>query len=153
MPLVVWDVRFRVTEIGGSGDTLNRLEEIVEEERTKAAGRARVARDQLDLSDIEAKDAEQDALAEMALADFAAQEGIELESEGGGSDGGGELAVESVGAPKSCTTLWKEHIVMSIEEVTNNHCWDVHNCGNSAHSEVLIQTDKVELSSLHTRIK
>ncbi len=70
-----------VTEIGGSGDTLNRLEEIVEDERTKAAGRARVARDQLDLTDIHSQEAEQNALAEMALADFAAAEGIELESD------------------------------------------------------------------------
>ena len=70
-----------VTEIGGSGDTLNRLEEMVEDERTKAAGRARVARDQLDLSDINSQEAEQDALAEMALADFAAAEGIELASD------------------------------------------------------------------------
>jgi len=69
-----------VAEIGGSGDTLNRLEEVVEEERTKAAGRARVARDSLDLGDIEVKEAEQKALADMALADFAASEGIELES-------------------------------------------------------------------------
>lgn len=83
-----------VTEIGGAGDTLNRLEDIVEEERTRAAGRSRVARDQLDLSDIEMKSAEQDALAEMALADFAAAEGIELEKSPaesapeGGADGG-----------------------------------------------------------------
>ena len=32
-----------VSSIGGGGDTLNRLHEMVEEERTKAAGRARVA--------------------------------------------------------------------------------------------------------------
>ena len=69
-----------VTDIGGSGDTLNRLEEMVEEERTKAAGRARVARDQIDMTDINQQASEQDALAEMALADFAAAEGIELES-------------------------------------------------------------------------
>lgn len=69
-----------VTEIGGSGDTLNRLEEMVEDERTKAAGRARVARDQMDMGDINAKEAEQGALADMALAKFAAQEGIELET-------------------------------------------------------------------------
>ena len=68
-----------ISEIGGSGDNLNRLEEIVEEERTKAAGRARVAKDSLDLSDINIKEEEQDALAEMALADFAAAEGIEIE--------------------------------------------------------------------------
>jgi len=40
-----------IGEIGGSGDTLNRLEGIIEEERTKAAGRARVARDSMDMTD------------------------------------------------------------------------------------------------------
>ncbi len=74
-----------VTEIGGAGDTLNRLEGIVEEERTKAAGRSRVARDSLDMGDLETKAAEQDALAEMALAEFAAAEGIELEKGGSAS--------------------------------------------------------------------
>jgi hypothetical protein len=69
-----------ITDIGGSGDTLNRLEEMVEDERTKAAGRARVARDQIDMSGINETAAEQEALAELALADFAAAEGIELES-------------------------------------------------------------------------
>ncbi len=68
-----------ITEIGGSGDTLNRLEEMVEDERTKAAGRARVARDQIDMSGINETAAEQEALAELALADFAAAEGIELD--------------------------------------------------------------------------
>jgi phage shock protein A len=72
-----------VTDIGGSGDTLNRLEEMVEDERTKAAGRARVARDSVDMSSIQMKDSEQGALEEMALADFAAAEGIELESDPG----------------------------------------------------------------------
>jgi len=86
-----------VGELGGSGDSLNRLEEIVEEERTKAAGRARVARDSVDLSEVNMKANEQEALAEMALADFAAAEGIEVEatdqqappktSEGGESQG------------------------------------------------------------------
>lgn len=71
-----------VTNIGGAGDTLNRLEGMVEEERTKAAGRARVAKDALNLGDVEQKASEQDALAEMALAEFAAAEGIELEKGG-----------------------------------------------------------------------
>ena len=75
-----------ITDIGGSGDTLNRLEEMVEDERTKAAGRARVARDQIDMSSINETAAEQDALAELALADFAAAEGIELESDSSASD-------------------------------------------------------------------
>ncbi|MCP5149107.1 MAG: PspA/IM30 family protein [Ectothiorhodospiraceae bacterium] len=70
-----------VTEIGGSGDTLNRLHEMVEEERTRAAGRARMARDSMDMDDVELKQAEMDALADQALADFAAREGISIGSE------------------------------------------------------------------------
>jgi len=68
-----------ITGIGSSGETLDRLHNIVEEERQKAAGRARVARDSMDTSGIEMKEAEQKALADQALADFAAKEGIPLE--------------------------------------------------------------------------
>lgn len=71
-----------ISEIGGSGDTLNRLHEMVEEERTKAAGRARIARDSIDMSQVEVKEAEMNALADQALADFAAREGISLEGAG-----------------------------------------------------------------------
>jgi len=67
-----------VATIGGAGDTLNRLSEMVEGERTKAAGRARVARDSIDMAGVEVKDAEMNALADQALADFAAREGISL---------------------------------------------------------------------------
>ena len=67
-----------VATLGGSGDTLNRLTEMVEEERTKAAGRARVARDALDMGEVKVKEAEMNALADQALADFAAREGISL---------------------------------------------------------------------------
>jgi hypothetical protein len=63
-----------VTDLGGSGDTLNRLEEMVSEERHKAAGRVRVAVDSLDLKDIHIKEAEQGALAEQALAAFEASQ-------------------------------------------------------------------------------
>jgi phage shock protein A len=68
-----------ITSIGGSGDTLDRLSTMVAEERDKAAGRARVAKDSLDMSQVNVKEAEQRALADMALADFAAKEGIALE--------------------------------------------------------------------------
>lgn len=68
-----------VTSIGSSGETLDRLHNIVEEERTKAAGRVRVARDSLDTSGVQIKEAEQKALADQALADFAAKEGIALD--------------------------------------------------------------------------
>jgi hypothetical protein len=68
-----------ITSIGSSGETLDRLTGIVEEERQKAAGRVRVARDTLDTSGIEIKESEQKALADQALADFAAKEGIVLD--------------------------------------------------------------------------
>jgi len=70
-----------ISSIGGAGDTLNRLHEMVEEERTKAAGRSRVAKDSIDMSGIEVKEAEMNALADQALADFAAREGISLPGE------------------------------------------------------------------------
>ncbi len=68
-----------VGSLGGSGDTLNRLHEMVEEERQVASGRARVARDSIDLSEVQLKEGEQKALADQALADFAASEGISLD--------------------------------------------------------------------------
>src|SRR5215472_3144564 len=74
-----------ISSIGGSGDTLDRLQTMVEEERTKAAGRARVARDSMDMAGVQLKEAEQNALADQALADFAAKEGIALESSGSNS--------------------------------------------------------------------
>ena len=84
-----------ISEIGGAGDTLNRLEEMVEEERAKAAGRARVARDALEISDIEEREAEDNALAKQALADFAAEEGIALK--GGASASSAAAPAESGG--------------------------------------------------------
>lgn len=70
-----------ISSIGGAGDTLNRLHEMVEEERTQAAGRARIAKDSIDMSGIEVKEAELGALADQALADFAAREGLSLPDE------------------------------------------------------------------------
>lgn len=62
-----------VGQAGGSGDTLNRLETMVEEERMKAAGRARLARDTMNTSGVMLKEEEQRALADQALADFEKQ--------------------------------------------------------------------------------
>ncbi len=69
-----------VGQMGGGGETLNRLHEMVEEERTKAAGRARIAADSMDMGEVNLKEAELNALADQALADFAAAEGIALEA-------------------------------------------------------------------------
>ena len=70
-----------ISNIGGAGDTLNRLHEMVEDERTKAAGRARIARDSIDMTQVDIKEVEMNALADQALADFAAREGISLPSD------------------------------------------------------------------------
>jgi phage shock protein A len=87
-----------ITNIGGSGDTLDRLQNMVEEERTKAAGRARVARDSMDMSGVQLKEAEQNALADQALADFAAKEGIALEPAAGANTAAGpEAPVKTMG--------------------------------------------------------
>jgi phage shock protein A len=74
-----------ITSIGGSGDTLDRLHKMVEEEREQASGRARIARDSLNTTDFAMKEEEQRALADQALADFAAKEGLALEPEAGTS--------------------------------------------------------------------
>jgi hypothetical protein len=66
--------------IGGSGDTIARVEEYLEERRDQAAGRARVAASTIDTSEIEMKEAEQEALADQALAEFAAAYGLEMEA-------------------------------------------------------------------------
>lgn len=67
-----------VMQIGTGGDTLDRLHDMVTEDLTKAAGRARVARDSIDTSELQAQAHEQKAMEDMALADFAAAEGISL---------------------------------------------------------------------------
>lgn len=82
-----------ITEIGGSGDTLNRVEEYLTERRDQAAGRARVASTSIDTSDVELMEAEQEALADQALGEFAAAYGLEMpaaESAAADAGAGGE---------------------------------------------------------------
>jgi len=67
-----------LTQIGGSGDTLDRLHQMVEEENTKAAGRARVARDSIDTTRFKEKASEREALEDIALADLAAELGMSV---------------------------------------------------------------------------
>ncbi|MHA3774284.1 PspA/IM30 family protein [Verrucomicrobiota bacterium sgz303538] len=68
-----------ISQLGGAGDTLDRLTHMVNEEREVAAGRVRIARDSVDMTEISIKEGEQKALADQALADFAAKEGIALD--------------------------------------------------------------------------
>ena len=67
-----------ISSIGGSGDTVSRVEEYLAERRDKAAGRARVASSSIDSSKVELMEAEQQALADQALTEFAATYGLEM---------------------------------------------------------------------------
>ena len=67
-----------ISSIGGSGDTLDRVEEYLSERRDKAAGRARVAASTIDTTEVELLEAEQQALADQALSEFAAAYGLEM---------------------------------------------------------------------------
>ncbi|RYD20863.1 MAG: hypothetical protein EOP88_13470 [Verrucomicrobiaceae bacterium] len=69
-------------QIGGSGDTLDRLHQMVQEENAKAAGRSRVARDTVGADRFKEQAAEREALADMALADLAAELGMAVPSSG-----------------------------------------------------------------------
>jgi phage shock protein A len=69
-----------IVRIGGAGDTLMRLQQMVEQEREKAAGKARIARDTLNADGIVLQEREQKALQEQALADFVVTEGIGWET-------------------------------------------------------------------------
>jgi phage shock protein A len=75
-----------ISSIGGSGDTLNRVEEYLDERRDKAAGRARVAGSTIDTTEVDMMEAEQTALADDALNEFAAAYGIDVPAEEGESE-------------------------------------------------------------------
>ena len=55
-------------------------------EREKARGRARVARDAMDTTELDEMEAEREAMEELALAEFAAEAGIVLDDESGGEE-------------------------------------------------------------------
>lgn len=67
-----------ISSIGGAGDTLNRVEEYLSERRDKAAGKARVAASTIDTTQVQLMEAEQQALADQALTEFAAAYGLEM---------------------------------------------------------------------------
>jgi phage shock protein A len=86
-----------VSQIGGAGDTLDRLSQMVNEEREQAAGRVRVARDSIKTTDVSLQEFEQKALADQALADFAAKEGLALEPGAGTTDSSATSPAKSMG--------------------------------------------------------
>jgi phage shock protein A len=78
-----------ISTIGSGGDTINRVEEYLTERRDKAAGKARVSASTIDSSKVELLEAEQAALADAALGEFAAAYGLEVP---GGKAAGEEKA-------------------------------------------------------------
>jgi phage shock protein A len=73
-----------ITSVGGGGDTLNRIEETLSERRDKAAGRARVAASSIDTTQVKVQEAEQAAMADQALQEFASSYGLEMPAEPAG---------------------------------------------------------------------
>jgi phage shock protein A len=67
-----------ISGIGSSGDSINRVSSLLEQKRDKAVGRSRVAITSggLDSTDQVMKEAEMDAMADAALAEFMAMNGM-----------------------------------------------------------------------------
>lgn len=64
-------------KVGDLGDTMKTVEEILEKRYEQSAGKARVARDMVDMSAVQEKEAERKALEQGALAEFLASQGIQ----------------------------------------------------------------------------
>ena len=64
-------------KVGDLGDTMKTVEEILEKRYEVSAGKARVARDMVDMDTIQEKENERKALEQAALAEFLASQGIQ----------------------------------------------------------------------------
>jgi len=69
-------------KVGDVGDTLKSVEEVLGKKYEKAAGRARVAQDMGEMEQVKEKETERKALEQQALADFLAQQGVQMEQPG-----------------------------------------------------------------------
>jgi phage shock protein A len=67
-------VAFRV---GDLGDTMKRVDEVLQKRYETSAGKARLARDMVDLEQVQEKENERKALEQVALAEFLADQGIQ----------------------------------------------------------------------------
>lgn len=66
-------------KVGDTGDTLKTVEEALGKRYEKAAGKARVAQDLSQFEQVHEKEAERKALEQNALAEFLAQQGVQME--------------------------------------------------------------------------
>ena len=64
-------------KVGDLGDTMKTVEDILEKRYEVSAGKARVARDMVDMEKVEEKENERKALEQVALAEFLASQGIQ----------------------------------------------------------------------------
>src|SRR5262249_61572036 len=63
-------------KVGDLGDTMKRVEEVLEKRYEASAGKARVAKDMVDVQALHEKEGERKALESQALADFLSSQGI-----------------------------------------------------------------------------
>jgi phage shock protein A len=64
-------------KVGDLGDTMKRVEEVLAKRYEMSAGKARVARDMVDMNQVQEKEKERKALEQVALAEFLAGQGVE----------------------------------------------------------------------------
>src|ERR687895_909797 len=64
-------------KVGDLGDTMKRAEEVLQKRYETSAGKARVAKDMVDMDTVTAKENERKALEQQALAEFLAAQGIQ----------------------------------------------------------------------------
>jgi phage shock protein A len=64
-------------KVGDMGDTMKRVDEILQKRYEVSAGKARVAKDMVDMEAIQEKENERKALEQVALAEFLASQGIQ----------------------------------------------------------------------------
>ena len=70
-------------KVGDLGDTMKRAEEVLQKRYEESAGKARVAKDMVDMDTVQEKENERKALEQVALAEFLASQGIQSTPEAG----------------------------------------------------------------------
>ena len=64
-------------KVGDLGDTVKTVEDILQKRYEVSAGKARVAKDMVDVDAVEEKESERKALEQNALAEFLASQGVQ----------------------------------------------------------------------------
>ncbi|MBN1421725.1 MAG: PspA/IM30 family protein [Planctomycetes bacterium] len=94
-------------KVGDLGDTMKTVEEVLQKRYEKSAGKARLAKDMVDLDRVAEKEGERKALEQAALAEFLAGQGIPAPASTGGAPGTKEIGPsESEGGGESGPS-WK----------------------------------------------